>query len=182
LAIACACVAVVVIAACTRTEDKPLPTDPKVRSEFIDAQRAKLTEQSRSLLDRFLARLKTQEAAGGAAPTVSISKALELQRAYDSELAQIQRQYQDQIAAAKADVRVEVREQSVVKEDLKKSAAGKALRYTVDVTNTGKRVIERVARGGTATRACPISAAIRCSNSRVRSSLARSAAAFRPCR
>jgi hypothetical protein len=145
LAIACACVAVVVIAACTRTEDKPLPTDPKVRSEFIDAQRAKLTEQSRSLLDRFLARLKTQEAAGGAAPIVSISKALELQRAYDSELAQIQRQYQDQIAAAKADVRVEVREQSVVKEDLKKSAAGKALRYTVDVTNTGKRVIERVA-------------------------------------
>jgi len=142
---ACACAAMVVIAACTRTEDKPLPTDPKARSEFIDAQRAKLTEQSRSLLDRFLARLKAQEAAGGAAPTVSISKALELQRAYDSELAQIQRQYQDRIAAAKADVRVEVREQSVVKEDLAKSAAGKALRYTVDVTNTGKRVIERVA-------------------------------------
>jgi len=145
LAMTCACAAMVVIAACTRTEDKPLPTDPKARSEFIDAQRAKLTEQSRTLLDRFLARLKTQEAAGGAAPTVSISKALELQRAYDSELAQIQRQYQDRIAAAKADVRVEVREQSVVKEDLAKSAAGKALRYTVDVTNTGTRVIERVA-------------------------------------
>ena len=145
LAMACACAAAVVITACTRTEDKPLPADPKARGEFIDAQRAKLTEQSRSLLDRFLARLKAQEAAGGGAPTVSISTALDLQRAYDGELAQIQRQYQDRIAAAKADVRVEVREQSVVKEDLAKSAAGKALRYTVDVTNTGKRVIERVA-------------------------------------
>jgi hypothetical protein len=145
LLVACACAVVVVVTACTRVEDKPLPADPKARSEFIDAQRAKLTEESRSLIDRFLARVKVQEAAGGAAPTVSITKALELQRAYDSELGQIQRQYQDRIAAAKADVRVEVREQSVVKEDLKKSAAGKALRYTVDVTNTGKRVIDRVA-------------------------------------
>jgi hypothetical protein len=145
LAIACACAAAVVITACTRTEDKPLPVDPKARSEFIDEQRAKLTEQSRTLLDRFLARLKAQEAAGGAAPTVSISKALELQRAYDSDLAQVQRQFQDRIAATKAEVRVEVREQSIVKEDLAKSAAGKALRYTVDVTNTGQRVIERVA-------------------------------------
>lgn len=144
-AIACACVVVMAVAACTRTEDKPLPADPKARSEFIDAQRAKLTDESRSLLDRFLVRVKVQEAAGGAAPTVSISKALELQRAYDSELAQLQSQYQDRIAAAKADVRVEVRDQAVIKEDAAKSAAGKALRYTVDVTNTGKRVIERIA-------------------------------------
>ena len=145
LAFACACATVVVVTACTRTEDKPLPTDPKARSEFLDAQRAKLTGESRSLLNRFLARVKMQEAAGGAAPTVSLSKALELQRAYDSEVAQVQRQYQDGIAAAKAEVRVEVRDQSVIKEDLAKSAAGKALRYTVDITNTGKRVIERVA-------------------------------------
>jgi hypothetical protein len=145
LALACAGAAVVVVTACTRVEDKPLPADPKARSEFIDAQRAKLTEESRGLLDRFLARVKVQEAAGGAPPTVSISKALELQRVYDSDVAQFQRQYQDRIGAAKADVRVEVRNQSVIKEDLAKSAAGKALRYTVDITNTGKRVIERVA-------------------------------------
>jgi hypothetical protein len=145
LAMACACAMVVVVAACTRAEDKPLPADPKARSEFIDAQRAKLTEQSQSLLNRFLARLKTQEAAGSAAPTVSITKALELQRAYDSEVAQVQRQYQDGITAAKADVRVDVREQSLVKADVAKSAAGKALRYTLDITNTGRRVIDRVA-------------------------------------
>jgi hypothetical protein len=144
-AIACAYAAIVMVTACTRTEDKPLPTDPKARSDFIEAQSAKLTEGSRMLLNRFLARAKSQEAAGGAAPTVSISKALELQRAYDSELAQVQRQYHDQLAAAKADVRVDVREQSVVKEDLAKSASGKALRFTVDITNTGKRVIDRVA-------------------------------------
>jgi hypothetical protein len=145
LAIACACAAVLMVASCTRAEDKPLPTDPKARGEFIDAQRVKLTEQSQSLLNRFLARLKTQEAAGGAAPTVSISKALDLQRAYDTELAEVQRQYHDGVAAAKADVRVDVREQSVVKVDVAKSPAGKALRYTLDVTNTGKRIIDRVA-------------------------------------
>jgi hypothetical protein len=145
LATACACAAVVMVTACTRTEDKPLPSDPKARSEFIAAQSAKLTEESRGLLNRFLARVKAQEAAGGPAPTASISKALELQRAYDTDLVQAQRQYQDQIAAAKADVRVDVREQSVVKEDVAKSPSGKALRYTVDITNKGKRVIERVA-------------------------------------
>jgi hypothetical protein len=144
-ALAMACAAVVLVTACTRAEDKPLPTDPKARSELIESQRAKMTAESRLLLDRFMARVKTQEAAGGPAPTVSIAKAMELQRAYDSDLAQTQRQYQAQLAAAKVDVRVDVREQSVVKEDLAKSAAGQALRFTVDITNTGKRVIERVA-------------------------------------
>jgi hypothetical protein len=85
-----------------------------------------------------------RSAAGGSAPTVSISKALELQRAYDSDVAQAQSRYQERIAAAKADVRIDVREQSIVKEDPTKSAAGKALRYVVDVTNTSKRVIERI--------------------------------------
>jgi hypothetical protein len=141
---ACACAAVVVVTACTRAEDKPLPTDPKARSEFIDAQNAKLTDESRRLLNRFLARVKAQEAAGGPAPTVSISKALQIQRAYDSEVSQVQSRYQEKIDAAKADVRVDVREQSIVKEDPAKSAAGKALRYVIDVTNTGKRVIERI--------------------------------------
>jgi hypothetical protein len=144
MAVVCACVVALAVAACTRAEDKPLPADPKARSEFIDAQNAKLTEESKGLLNRFMARVKAQEAAGGPAPTVSLTKALELQRAYDNDLGQIQRQYQDRIAAAKADLRVDVREQSVVKEDTAKSAAGKALRFVVDITNTGKRVIDRV--------------------------------------
>jgi hypothetical protein len=144
MAIVCVFVVAVAVTACTRAEDKPLPADPKARSEFLETQSAKLTEENKGLLSRFLARVKLQEAAGGPAPTVSLSKALELQRAYDSDLAQTQRRYQDRIAAAKADIRVDVREQSVVKEDTTKSAAGKALRFVVDITNTGKRVIDRV--------------------------------------
>ncbi len=144
LLLAIACVAVVAMTACTRAEDKPLPTDPKARAEFIDAQSPKLTEESRRLLNRFLARVQAQEAAGGPAPTVSIAKALELQRAYDSEVAQAQSKYQEHLATAKADVRVDVREQSLVKDDSPKSPAGKALRYVVDITNTGKQVIERI--------------------------------------
>jgi len=144
MAIVCVCVVAAAVTACTRVEDKPLAADPKVRSDFIEAQRAKMSEESKGLLNRFLARVKLQEAAGGPAPTVSLSKALELQRAYDNDLAQTQRRYQDRIAAAKADLRADVREQSVVKEDPTKSAAGKALRFVVDITNTGKRVIDRV--------------------------------------
>ncbi len=144
VALVWACTAVIAMTACTRAEDKPLPADAKARSEFIEAQSAKLTEESRRLLNRFLARVTAQEAAGGPTPTVSISKALELQRAYDSEVAQAQSRFQERIAAAKADVRVDVREQSLVKEDPAKSPAGKALRYVVDVTNTSKRVIDRI--------------------------------------
>ena len=145
LILACASAAVVAMTACTRAEDKPLPTDPEARSEFIAAQNAKLTEESRRLLNRFLVRVKAQEDAGGPAPSVSISKALQLQRAYDGEVTQVQKRYQELAAAAKADVRVDVREQSIVKDDAAQSTAGKALRYVVDVTNTGQRVIERVA-------------------------------------
>jgi hypothetical protein len=96
-----------------------------------------------SLLNRFLARPKTQEAGGGA--TTFHLEGADLQRGYDTELAEVQRQYHDGIATAKAAVRVDVREQSVVKVDVAKSPSGKALRYTVDITNTGKRVIDRIA-------------------------------------
>ncbi len=143
----CALIAVIALAAlgaCTRAEDKPLPTDPKARSEFIEAQTPKLSEESRRLLARFMKRVAAQEAAGGPAPTASISKALELQRAYDSEVAQAQGRYQERINAANTDVRVDVREQSIVKDNTGKSAAGKALRYVLDVTNAGKRVIDRI--------------------------------------
>jgi hypothetical protein len=142
LAAAGACFAVALVAACTRAEDKPMPADPKARSEFIEAQSTKLSDESRRLLTRFMARVTAQEAAGGAAPTASISKALELQRAYDSDVAQIQHKYEERIAAANAEIHIDVREQSLIKDD--QSPSGKALRYVVDVTNTGKRVIDRI--------------------------------------
>jgi hypothetical protein len=46
LLLAIACVVVVAVTACTRAEDKPLPTDPKARAD-VDAQSPKLTEESR---------------------------------------------------------------------------------------------------------------------------------------
>jgi hypothetical protein len=164
LAIACTCAAVAMVTACTRAEDKPLPADPKARSEFIDAQSATLSEENRKLLNRFLARVKAQEAAGGASPAVSVAKAVALQRAYDGDVLQAQRNYQKQLTAANADVRADMREQALVKEGpgkpvAAKSATGKAatgkpatgksdtgitFRYVVDVTNTSKRVIDRI--------------------------------------
>lgn len=135
----------IVVAACSRNEDKPLPTDAKARTEFVDAQAAKLTESDRRQLARFMARVQAQEKAGGAAPTVSITKALELQAAYDKSVGEAQKRYQEQLAAANAEVRVVVREQALVKDDSGKSPSGKVLRYVLDVTNTGKRTIDRVA-------------------------------------
>ncbi len=130
---------------CTRSEEKPLPADPKTRAEFVDAQGAKLPEDSRRLLDRFMLRVKSQEASGGSAPTVSIAKAIELQRAYDNDVVTFQKRYQERLSVAKADLRIDVRERSLVNEDVVKSPSGKALRYVLDVTNTGNRAIDRMA-------------------------------------
>jgi hypothetical protein len=130
---------------CTRSEEKPLPADPKARADFIQAQGAKLPEDSRRLLDRFMLRVKSQEASGGPPPTVSIAKAIELQRTYDSDVVTLQRRYQERLAAAKADLRIDVRERSLVNEDVTRSPSGKALRYVLDVTNTGNRVIDLLA-------------------------------------
>lgn len=134
----------IAVAACSRNEDKPLPTDAKARTEFVDAQSAKLSESDRRQLARFMARVQAQEKAGGPAPAVSITKALELQAAYDKSVGEAQKRYQDQLAAANAEVRVVVREQALVKDDSGKSPSGKVLRYVLDVTNTGKRTIDRV--------------------------------------
>ena len=129
---------------CTRGEDKPLPADPKARAEFIEAQSPKLSEDGRHLLNRFMLRVKGQEAMGAPPPTVSIAKAIELQRAYDGEVLVLQKRYLQRLTAAKADLRTDVREQSLVNAEAAKSASGKALRYVLDVGNTGKRVIDRV--------------------------------------
>jgi len=134
----------IVLTACTRNEDKPLPADAKARTEFVDAQAAKLTESDRRQLARFMARVQAQEKSGGPTPTVSIAKALELQAAYDKAVGEAQKRYQEQLAAASAEVRVVVREQALVKDDTGKSASGKVLRYVLDVTNTGKRTIDRL--------------------------------------
>jgi hypothetical protein len=141
LQVVCACAAVALAASCSRTEDKPIPAEPKARSEFVEVQSAKLSADERRLLTRFLARVQAQEAAGGPAPKITVGKAIERQRSYDSDVAQAQTRYQQQLDAANADVRISVREHSIVKEDPAKTASGKSLRYSVDISNVGKRVI-----------------------------------------
>jgi hypothetical protein len=125
-----------------RQGEQTLPSDARARSEFVNAQDAKLSDEERRLLTRFLARVQMQEAAGGPAPKVTIAKAIELQRSYDNDVAQAQTRYQQQLDAAKADVRIDVRERSIVKEDPTKSTAGKSLRYAMDINNIGKRAID----------------------------------------
>jgi hypothetical protein len=125
---------------CTRSEDQPLPADPKARAEFVAKQSAKMSDETKRLLDRFMLRVKDQEATGGKAPTVSLSKALDLQRTYDAEVASLQKRYQDNNAAARADVATSVREYALVADT--KSPSGKSLRYVIDVNNTSKRVID----------------------------------------
>jgi hypothetical protein len=141
-ALALACF-VALLGSCTRNDEKPLPTDPKARAEFVEAQSAKMPEESRRLMQRFMARVKEQEATGAPAPTVSIATAIELQRAYDTEVGAVQKRYQERLAAAKSELRIDVREQSLVNADAAKSPSGKALRYVLDMTNIGKRIVDR---------------------------------------
>src|SRR6266436_2476241 len=61
-----------------RQGEQTLPSDARARSEFVNAQDAKLGDEERRLLTRFLARVQAQEAAGGPAPKVTIVRALEL--------------------------------------------------------------------------------------------------------
>lgn len=137
-------IVVAVVALLPRPGEQNIPVESKARSEFVDAQSAKLTEDERRLLTRFLARVQAQEASGGPAPKVTIAKALDLQRAYDSDVGQAQTRYQQQLEAARAAVRIDVREPAIVKEDPAKSAAGKSLRYAMEINNIGKRVIDNV--------------------------------------
>ncbi len=140
LALALACT-VAMLDACSRSEEKPLPSDPEERAEFVDAQSAKMSDENRRLLQRFMVRVKDQEATGGSPPTISLAKAMELQRAYDSDVVQVQKRYQASLAAAKAELRTDAREQALVNDP--KSPSGKSLRYVLDMTNTGKKVVDR---------------------------------------
>jgi hypothetical protein len=95
--------------------EQSLPSDARARNDFVDAQSVKRSDDEKRLLTRFLARVQAQEAAGGPAPKVTIPKAIELQRSYDDDVAQAQTRYQKQLDAAKADVRIDVRERSIVR-------------------------------------------------------------------
>src|ERR1700675_1546655 len=66
----------IAFAASCGLKDKPIPTEPKARSDFLNAAAAKLTSEERNLLNRFVARLDAQTAAGGPAGDIPGPRAL----------------------------------------------------------------------------------------------------------
>lgn len=131
------------LAACG-LKDKPIPSEPKAKAEFLSAVTPKLTPEDRKVLDRFVIRLDAQTASGTAAPEITIPRAIELQRAYETQLADTQRNFRTLMGTATADLAVGVRDATLVKGDAARPAE-KALRYVVDINNRGQRTIEQVA-------------------------------------
>jgi hypothetical protein len=140
--IAGASLLVALVASCGQ-KDKPIPAEAKARSEFLAS--AKLTPDERNLLNRFSARLDTQTVAGAASPQITVPRALELQRTYETQVSDAQRNFQKLTEAAKATLAIEVRDAAVVKDDKARTPADKALRYVVNVTNHGQRTVEQLA-------------------------------------
>ena len=126
----------------TEPKEQAIPLDAKARSEFVDAQSAKLSEDERRLLARFLARVQAQETAGGPPPKITLAAAIERQRAYDDEVGEAQKLIRERLEAARSILSVNLREQTVVKSD--KSPSGKSLRYVLEIANRSKRAIEAI--------------------------------------
>jgi hypothetical protein len=130
-----------------RPREQLLPSDAKARSEFVDAQSGKPSEQERRVLARFLTRLQAQEAAGVAVPKLRVADAIERQRAYDKEVGEVQKRIQVGLDAAKSPLGVNVREQELVKSDAGKSTSGNSLRYVLEIANRDKRSVDAMALG-----------------------------------
>ncbi len=114
----------------------------------MSAAEAKLGPDERKLLTRFVERLQAREASGSHPEpdsNITVSRAVELQRGYESQVSQAQTKLQEKLGAAQAAVRVEVKDAQVVKQDRAKSSGNKALRFVVNVNNRGKKTVDRVA-------------------------------------
>jgi hypothetical protein len=126
-------------------KDKPIPADPKARTEFLSAAAAKLTPDERNLLKRFSARLEGQTAAGASPPEITVPRALELQRSHETQITDTQRNFQKLFEAANAALAVDVRDATIVKDEKGRSPGDKALRYVININNRGQRTVEQMA-------------------------------------
>lgn len=140
--VVCASLLIALAASCGQ---KPIPAEPKARSEFLSAAAAKLAPEERNLLNRFSTRLDAQTASGAAPPQITVPRALELQRTYETQVTDAQRNLQTLLGAANADLVVDVRDATVIKADKAHPAGEKALRYVVNVNNRGKRTVDQLA-------------------------------------
>ena len=136
--------ALIALAAACGPGSKTVPADPKARTEFMATTAAKLKPDERILLERFIQRVDAQTAATGKPLEVSVSRAIELQRGFETKAGETHvnlRTLQDQ---AKAVVTIDVSDTKVIVDEKSKPPGGKSLRYVVNVTNHGTRVIESV--------------------------------------
>lgn len=143
-----ACALIAVSASCSRPKESTIPTEAKARSDFVGAAETKLGPDEHKLLKRFVARLEAREAGGGnpdPGGKITVARAVELQRGYESQVSQSQTRLQEKLGAAQAAVRVEVRDAQVVKQERAKSPGDRALRFVVSVSNRSKRTVDRVA-------------------------------------
>src|ERR1700736_148273 len=104
----------IAFAASCGLKDKPIPTEPKARSDFLNAAAAKLTSEERNLLNRFVARLDAQIAAGGPTVDITVPRALTLERSYESQLTDTQRNFQKLLEAANAALAIDRRDATVL--------------------------------------------------------------------
>jgi len=135
----------IAFAASCGLKDKPIPTEPKVRSEFLSAASAKLTSDERNLLNRFVARLDAQTAAGEPAVAITVLRALKLERSYEAQLGEAQRNFQKLLEAANAALVIDVRDATVVMDEKDRQSGDKALRFVLNITNRGQHPFEQLA-------------------------------------
>ena len=126
-------------------KDRPIPAEPKARSEFLSAAASKLTPDERNLLDRFLVRLDAQTAAGTAPPRITVPRAVELQRSHETQVTEAQRNFEKLLDEANATLAIDVRDATIVKVEKGRSPADRELRFVININNRGKRTVEQLA-------------------------------------
>jgi hypothetical protein len=143
-----ACSLVALAASCSRPSEAPIPAEPKARSDFVGAAAAKLGPDEQRLLARFVARLEARESNGTRGDpnsTITVARAVELQRSYESQVSQTQSQLLEKLGAAQGAVRVEVKDAQVVRQDRTKATGDRALRFVVSVNNRSAKTVDRIA-------------------------------------
>jgi hypothetical protein len=139
------CAVLILVGACSKREET-VPADATARSVWMQQGATKLDAKDQRTMARFIARMDAQEAAGkGPSGTIAVPRAIELQTAYETSVAQAQRKLQEQLALAENDVAIDVVDAVVIKADVPRGTTDKALRFTVKVVNRGKRTVDRVA-------------------------------------
>jgi hypothetical protein len=140
------CVFVALAGACSKREET-VPTDATARAVWMQQAASKLDAKDQKTIAKFIARMDAQQAAGNVptADAITVTRALAMQRAYEKSVEDAQTKWSEQLAQAKNDVSIDVVDQAVVKSDASRGPAGSALRFTVKVSNRGKRTVDRLA-------------------------------------